>query len=103
MYYQERLPRKLKLRKIGRIRSKASLRRLNNDVIINCDKGDKLYLHGKEINYCPYCGCENSTLVDYHAEYPEQWWDLVCNRCNRPVISVDNSFPIHALSIIREC
>ena len=95
---EEKLPRKLKKRILGKRISKSKLRRKLDAVVIY--KPAKTCYESASMNcepFCPHCGCEAIRFIDHRAEYPEMWTEDRCMRCDAVVGYIDNSPYIHAL------
>lgn len=92
-YMLEKLPRKLKKKKLGKKISRSSLNRLLKSVKIVEYK----YPQPSDIlpfEFCPKCGCTHDKYIDHEVGYPEVWIETYCARCGFKTGTADNS-PFH--------
>lgn len=82
----ERVPRKLKLKLIGRkLRSKAIKKKMNDFMsLAPLDRTRYEF-------FCPKCGGSVSYLLSYPVEYPDEYNELFCLRDHELIGCQDNS------------
>lgn len=42
---------------------------------------------------CPWCGCTKRRFINHHVEYPEVWWESLCDNCGKTLAYQDNCYP----------
>lgn len=89
----EKVPRKLKKALVGKKVSKQKIRKMILDARIIKQKYPEPALI-LPFPFCPYCGCDNSFIVNHGVHYPEIWETEYCLRCHEKVGGADNS-PFH--------
>lgn len=91
--------RKVKKELIGKKMNKHKLKALIASITITKPR-KSLSAYGPDIKpytFCPKCGCKESYTEDYHAIYPEVFYNDYCQRCNSWVGGADNSRHRHVL------
>lgn len=95
---QEKLPRKLKKKFLGKKIKKSKLNLLLKSVTLG--PPIKTMYERREIfpfAFCPKCGCKDYYGSGNLTGYPEHWEKFRCFRCHNLVAYIDNSPFIHAL------
>lgn len=76
----EKLPRKLKLKLLGRVPSKRKINEFK-----------KYWTSEQGFPLCHKCGCGATKHWNHRVPYPEVWIDYKCARCGTLVAYQDNS------------
>ena len=94
----ERMPRKIKKKILGKRMSNGKLKQLLKTVqIISQAKTMHENPVIKPYTFCPHCGCTGMIGSGNMTTYPEHWETFKCIRCNKIVGYIDNSPFSHAL------
>lgn len=95
MKWGDKVPRKLKLRLIGRKISNKDRRNIINKYL-KIDQEDTFLPP-----VCPKCGGLQSYTIDHEAEYPERWIETFCLRDHELIAYTDNSPWINVIDNLR--